>query len=109
MMIVACPAPALAESWLCLTEKSSGFRYDASKQEWVTSTFKVEDERFTIRKPTTGSNAYEVRKFGPESVLPEAWCKNGFDKATPFLHCSGVMGEFKFSRLSPTPTLDLAV
>ncbi len=96
--IAAVPTPAFAESWLCLTDKSTGFRYNAATKQWQSIDFRTGDDRYIIKPGTSKANVYEVRKFGDDtSILPEAWCNQDFQAGT-FLHCKGVFGEFKFNR-----------
>ncbi len=99
IVFVVSPAYAGAESWLCITDKSNGFVYNTILKEWRDATFRVERNRYIIRKSDQGGNAFEVRKFGQPSGFPEAICKDGFEKgAGVFLHCNGFMGQFKFNR-----------
>ncbi len=99
LIAIACSAtPAFAESWLYLTDKSTGFKYDPISRQWNSVDFKTAKERYIIRPGSTKGTVYEVRKFGVENTpLPDAWCSEDFAAGT-FLHCKGIMGEFKFNR-----------
>jgi len=91
-------SPASAETWLCLTEKSTGFGYDAATKNWRSVDFGTTRDRYIVAPSTKKDWVYEVRRFGTEKgVLPDAWCKADFAAGT-FLHCTGVLAEFKFNR-----------
>lgn len=91
-------SPASAETWLCLAEKATGFGYDAASKEWKSADFGTARDRYIVKPSPNKEWVYEVRRFGTATtLLPDAWCKADFAAGT-FLHCTGVLAEFKFNR-----------
>jgi hypothetical protein len=91
------PTALRAETWLCIVENATGFSFDSRTKKWEPMHFNVDNRRYVVKKTTDTKHPWEVRKFGPQSSLADAWCEEGFNEAG-FLHCSGLGGKFVLNR-----------
>ncbi len=67
--------PAIAEQYLCVAEKASGFRFDETTATWVAATFRA-DEKFLIAPSAMKGGAWEVKKLG--SSVRSYYCEDDF-------------------------------
>ena len=95
--MLAVPVQASAESWLCIPDMATGFRYDKILRKWTQSTFQTDGERMIIKKASDPQVRYEVREFGKDDTLPLARCQKDFTEYG-FLKCEGILSEFKFNK-----------
>jgi hypothetical protein len=66
----------LAESWLCVADKSTGFDYEKATKEWVHARFKA-DNKYVIKRADGESVKWEVTEIGEK--YPIAKCPEDFD------------------------------
>lgn len=83
-----------AEQYLCVSERSAGFKYDARTSTWNGTTFRTED-KYLIAPSKDPRYAFQVTKVGEN--ISTASCKDGFNEFG-YLFCSGLGGDFKFNR-----------
>lgn len=93
MFFAACcgaltPTYAKAESWLCITDRATGFYYDERSRQWKQTNFNVEESKYVLRRSPRSETAWELQKFGEESMVPYAFCKDGFNDVG-ILRCNG--------------------
>ncbi len=96
-LALSIPAQASAESWLCIPDLATGFKYDAGTKQWREATFKTEGDRYIIKAADDGKNAYVITEFGDPSTIPNAWCENDINDGG-YLFCKGIFTEFKFNK-----------
>jgi hypothetical protein len=88
------PSTASGEQYLCVTEKSSGFSFDARSGSWNSTTFRIE-AKYLIARSREPGYMFQVTKIG--DTYSTANCKEGFNEPG-YLFCYGVGGEFKFNK-----------
>jgi hypothetical protein len=68
-----------ADSYLCITEQSSGFAYDKARQQWRTAQFTA-GKKYVIRRGTKDTTAaWSVWKFGDDNI-PDERCEQDFNE-----------------------------
>lgn len=82
---------ANAQSYLCVADQSTGFRYDASSKSWLNAKFKT-DDKFLVKPSTEEGFKYEVSQFGLSAPLFS--CRNEFNSVGT-MACFGLFGEFR--------------
>lgn len=97
LTVFALPSVAAAESWLCIADQSTGFKFNGLTKRWESANFNVKDVRYIVKETPGSSSAWEVRQFGDQGLLPDAWCSKTFNDAG-FLHCTGLGGSFTLNR-----------
>src|SRR5688572_25953246 len=98
---VASSAQAQSESYLCVADQSTGFKFHKPAKQWRQTQFNT-DEKFIIRRP----NADDKRLYGanpPKWVVvrvgskhPAAVCNEEFSEVGALL-CQG-FEDFRFNR-----------
>jgi hypothetical protein len=81
-----------AQSWVCVADHATGFKYDGNK--WNAAHFKT-DEKFLVTKSDNPKTAKWVVKKVGES-FPTAFCEEDFTPSGA-LRCSG-FEEFRFNK-----------
>lgn len=81
-----------ADSYLCVTELTTGLSYDKSTKKWKSADFRSE-KKFVITRAKHKSYAWEVKEAGDN--FPAVTCKSDFNDAGN-LFCSGVF-DFRFN------------
>lgn len=64
------PLPAMAESFICMADLSTGFWW--SGREWQQATFTVKDDRYLVEElppQSSGRYNYAVKKVGADGIL----------------------------------------
>jgi hypothetical protein len=83
------------EQYLCIGDKSTGFKFNKMSKEWEYARFNTAKSKYIISKPKDGLSAYVVRKVGEDMVI--ASCAKDFDDLG-FLFCESYFGDtFKFN------------
>ncbi len=82
-----------AESYLCVADMATGFKFDKNRKEWKTTAFKA-GNKYVLTKSKHEGYAWEVKKVGIR--ITQSWCKKDFDKYG-FLLCDGFFA-FKFNK-----------
>lgn len=95
-LATAVPAQASAESWLCIADMATGFKYNSVLKRWDEASFNVAESRYIIRPSRNPAWKYEVTAFGKPTGAPEAWCK-AEPSSYGYLLCNSYFGEFKFN------------
>ena len=83
---------AFSEGYVCIGDKSTGFRYDKSSKSWITSTFNVSDSKYTL---TLSNGQWKWNKLGEKSSLPSDCGK--FNEYG-YLHCSPLLKKLTFNK-----------
>lgn len=87
-------APAVAaESFVCVTEMTTGFHYDAKAARWKNAVFRSE-KKIAITRASKKPYAWEAKEVGDSR--PAATCEQDFNEAGN-LFCSGVF-ELRFNK-----------
>lgn len=94
-------SPLYAESYVCIADKSTGFKYNQKTQQWEYARFRT-DTKYLIRKADQNILLEKffkmvVVKFGEKSS--EFSCKEGINEGG-LLICNSHSGQFKFNNLS---------
>lgn len=96
--LILIPTVAKADTWLCIADRSTGFYYNESSKKWLQTNFKTENNRYIIKRSQRDNLTWEVNEFGAaESFFPHAVCNSDFTEGG-FLHCTGILSEFKFNK-----------
>ena len=86
-------APAVAQQYLCVSDKSSGFAYDESSRTWDHAGLETDGQSFLVASDGSESG-FQVTQVGDSFVVSR--CSEGFDEYG-YLTCEGIW-EFKFNR-----------
>ena len=88
---------ANAQSYLCVTEQASGFKYDEELNKWKPANFDIKD-KYIISKPKSGVGAPNSKWVvtNPETKTLIASCDADID-ASNYLFCTGSTGQFNFN------------
>ncbi len=81
------------QSFVCLPDLATGFRFDSASREWHTATFETH-ERYVISRSSRPGRQWEVKEVG--NSTPIAWCKADFTEGGT-LACDGFQ-TFKMNR-----------
>lgn len=81
-LILLMPIFGLAESYLCVADKSSGFQF--SETSWEAVSF-IADNKYLIQASEIDRFPFHVIKVGDKT--PVIMCKEGFNSGG-FLHCA---------------------
>lgn len=98
LLLSALPALASAESYLCVMDQATGFRFNAAQQIWQQSNFQA-GHKYLV-KPNTDreiKGKWIVSEFGER--VPFARSEDDFT-STGALRCEGAFGEFAMNRKS---------
>jgi hypothetical protein len=105
LLLVAPVTFAGEERYLCVADKSSGFKFDETLNEWIQANFNVSGIRYIITRINSKDSdsldslpfkpKYEVKQVGfPFSLC---WSEWGFDnEGFAYFKCVG--GELKFNK-----------
>jgi hypothetical protein len=66
--LITVTAPALAEQYLCVPDKATGFAYNKTTNEWDVTRLKT--PQFVISPSKTPDTAYDVKDMASEPDLP---------------------------------------
>jgi len=84
------------DSYLCISDISTGFRFNKALDKWDIVNFIVDEERYFINKSIEKNIAWEVTQIGKSSKI--TLCKEDFDEYG-FLYCeSNII--FKMNKLN---------
>jgi hypothetical protein len=98
LLLAVLPALASAESYLCIEEQSTGFRFNTAQKTWQQSNFS--SNRKYLVKPNTDQSLkgkWIISEIG--EPVPFAWSEYDFTSAGA-LRCEGSFGEFAMNRKS---------
>jgi hypothetical protein len=91
-------APALAEQYLCVPDKATGFFYNKDAKEWQSITLKT--SQFVVISPSKNPKvAYSLTGIGKPKGLPGGFCEKDFNDMG-LLFCTTLGGEVKFNRVN---------
>ena len=86
LTVIAFPAVANADSYLCIADQTAGFHYNEAQEKWVSQIFTT-DNKYVIKPHDAEGYAYRVDEFGKEyEQLPLASCESEFSEQD-FLFC----------------------
>ncbi len=66
-----------AESYLCVADMATGFKFDENRKEWETATFK-ESQKYLVRKSKRKEFVWEVKQVGKSAEL--VFCNDDFNE-----------------------------
>jgi hypothetical protein len=101
VLLVLASTVSAAESYLCVADKSTGFKYNKQTKRWDYSRFNVRERRWIIRAP----NLDEIKQLnsapafvviGLGETFPESLCEKPFTDAGTLV-CREIW-DFKFSK-----------
>ena len=98
LLLAALPALASAESYLCVEEQTTGFRFDTGTKQWQQSNFRS-DRKFLVKPNTDPSLKGKWIVWQSGEFLPYAWSESDFT-STGALKGEGHFGEFAMNRKS---------
>ena len=96
--LVASTAIAEDKSYICVPDKSTGFKFNKPSKEWETTTFNVDDDKYLVRPTKDGDLGFLIKgtKYGVW-VIGEDYAKAGCDEGFSdylWLNCDLLGGEF---------------
>jgi len=98
-VLLCCLLTTLAsadDSYLCVSDMSTGFRYNKALDKWEIANFITDEEKYIVSRSIDKNIAWEVKRIGESSEL--AFCKKDFDEYG-FLYCeSNII--FKMNKLN---------
>ena len=86
-VLLCCLLTTLAsadDSYLCVSDMSTGFKYNKALDKWEIANFIVDENKYIVRRSTDKNIAWKVKRFEQDSDL--ALCKEDFNKYG-FLFC----------------------
>lgn len=93
-IVIAISCHATAEtSFLCVTEKATGFKYNKNTDSWEQAAFKPET-KYVVKKSSLKGYSWEVMFLGDSFTLTQ--CKEDFNSVGA-LFCEG-MTSFRFNK-----------
>jgi hypothetical protein len=93
------------DSYLCVSDKSTGFRYNKALDKWEVVNFIVDVNKYIVSRSLDKNIAWEVKRETGSSEF--SFCKNDFDE-NGFLYCESniifKMNKFnlRFVNISPS-------
>jgi hypothetical protein len=72
------------DSYLCVSDKSTGFRYNKALDKWEIVNFIVDVNEYIVSRSTDKNIAWEIKRKGESSEF--SFCKKDFDEYG-FLYC----------------------
>ena len=88
------PTDSRTGQYLCVSERSAGFKFDARADSWASTNFRTE-AKYLVAPSKNAQYAFQITKVGEN--IPTASCEDGFNEPG-YLLCTGIGGEFKFNR-----------
>ncbi len=85
----------MEESYLCITDEATGFKFNKSLDKWESANFKA-GRKFLVGREPIYEHAFVVREVGEQ--METSWCKQDFDDYG-YLHCTG-FALFNMSKIS---------
>lgn len=82
------------EKYLCVSDRSTGFRYDESSKSWEQARFKA-NRKYIISKSDDKEYTFKVIRIGEN--YPICYCMQGFNEPG-YLFCQGPGGDFRFNK-----------
>lgn len=83
---------SLADGYVCIADKSTGFKYDKNQRTWTTATFNVSDSKYTL---TQSNGQWKWNKFGEQNIFPS---NCGQFNEYGYLRCSPIMSSLSFNK-----------
>lgn len=85
-VLLCCLLTAIAsagDSYLCVGDMATGFKYNKTQNQWLTAKFKT--HKYVVIKSKRENTVWEVREMGKQYTL--AACENEFDRYG-YLNCN---------------------
>ena len=81
LLVTTTALSAESGSYLCITDKATGFSFDKERKSWEEASFNIEPMRYILKPSPTKEhpNGWEVAQFGED--FPLASCPDGFNTA----------------------------
>src|SRR6266700_562863 len=86
---------ALAEQYLCVPDKATGFAYDINSKDWGYTRFKT-DKKYLIAPSKEKEYVYAFTEVGDKS--PIAYCEKDFNSGG-YLFCNQLEIDVKFNKV----------
>lgn len=93
LLILLSPVSHAEDSYLCVTEKVTGFVYDPSAGDWSPTDFNA-DRQYIVSRSRAEGVAWQVAQVG--EVIPSTLCRDDFSRAGN-LSCEG-SHQFKMNK-----------
>ena len=87
------PSALYAESYLCITDLSTGFAFDKQRKTWTIERFNPKG-KYILTASEKDPSKWEVRE--PGDKMPSAWCEGGFS-VLGALRCDGFI-DFRMNK-----------
>ena len=83
------------DAYVCITDKSSGFKFDTTTKKWDAATFRIDEEKFIIKREKNNLKyPWKVSPVG--QPYPISTCEKDFTDAG-YLFCTG-FEDFRFNK-----------
>jgi hypothetical protein len=89
LVLFMLPGVSIADQWLCVADRSTGFEYSKYSKQWKQTKFAVDKNKYIVA-PTNLENQYkyDITQIGKSDTL--ANCLEGFN-ANGELYCKGAI------------------
>ncbi len=94
LFVFSVTAGAVADSYLCMADQATGFRFDRAKKTWGPASFDVSSDKYNVARSRDASYAWAVTKAGDDQPL--FYCKDDIGADDQFLLCNLFDPSFHF-------------
>ena len=84
------------ESYLCVADMATGFKYNKTIDKWESVNFNVDDSKYIVSRSKAKNTAWEVKQIGQQ--YPLATCKDDFGE-NGYLFCE-LVRIFKMNKIN---------
>ena len=85
---------AVADSYLCMADQATGFRFDRATKTWGSASFDVSSDKYIVARSKDESYTWAVTKAGDDQPL--FYCKDDIGADDQVLLCSVFDPSFHF-------------
>ena len=93
-IVFSVAADAVADSYLCMADQATGFRFDKSTKKWSAANFDVSSDKYIVARSKDASYTWVVTKAGDDQPL--FYCKDDIGPSDQVLDCNLFDSSFHF-------------
>lgn len=75
------------DSYLCVGDLATGFKYNKTRDKWEITKFNVDDSKYVVSRSKLENFVWEIKEIGVSK--PSSWCKEDFNEHG-HLYCQGL-------------------
>ena len=87
-------AGAQADSYLCIADQATGFKFNKTTKTWAPATFNVTDDKFVISRSKTEKHVWKMTIVGEKQPYT---CRDQTPEYEDNLFCDVAFTKFQFS------------